>query len=144
MRATAIMAAQRHAYNHRSIGCDPAQSWISGKKPRNALFVVALGNLKALNSLPQLDRGIVIVDRKFSRANRVLHVGANSHTMHRAFLISAFLSCRAPSSELPPPPISTTITIMSMSMSRSMSSPLVLCHSFVIPRQSGSDSDLDA
>src|SRR6185369_2272116 len=96
--APAVMAAQRHAHNRRSIGCDPTQSWISAKKSRNAFLVVALCNLKALNSLPQLNRGIVIVDRKFSRVNRVLHVGATNLIMHRAFLISAFLSCRILSS----------------------------------------------
>src|SRR6266446_1594225 len=105
MPAPAVMAAQRHAHNHRSIRCDPTQSWISAKKPRDAFLVVALCNLKALNSLPQLNRSIVIVDRKFSRVNRVLHVGANNLIMHRAFLISAFLSCRliALGSEVPPP-----------------------------------------
>src|SRR5207253_6467013 len=81
-----------------SIGCDPTQSRISAKKPRDAFLFVALCNFKALNSLPQLNRSIVIVDRKFSRVNRVLHVGASNVIMHRAFLISAFLSCRIPSS----------------------------------------------
>ncbi len=78
MPAPAIMAAQRHPHDHRSIGCDPTQSRISGKKPRDAFFVIALCNLEPLNSFPQLNRGIVIVDRKFSRANRVLHVGAHN------------------------------------------------------------------
>ena len=66
----------------------------------SGFLVVALSNLKALNSLPQLNRSIVIIDREFPRVNRVLHVGANNLIMHRAFLISAFLSCRIPSSEL--------------------------------------------
>src|SRR6266568_8406382 len=100
MPAPAIMAAQRHPHDHRSIGCDPTQSRISGKKPRDAFFVIALCNLEPLNSFPQLNRGIVIVDRKFSRANRVLHVGANNLSMHRALLISAFLPClRSPTSD---------------------------------------------
>src|SRR4029077_14508908 len=73
MPAPAVMAAQRHAHNHRSIGCDPTQSPIPGKKPRNAFLVVALCNLDALNSLPQLNCSIEIADRKFSRVNRVLH-----------------------------------------------------------------------
>src|SRR6476660_597355 len=115
MPAPAVMAAQRHAHNHRSIGCDPTQSWISAKKPRDAFLVVALCNLEALNSLPQLNCSIVIVDRKFSRVNRVLHVAPATLTCTERFLISAFLSCRIPSS----------------------------CHFFIIQRQSGSDSDLD-
>src|SRR6266403_3493932 len=91
MPAPAVMAAQRHAHNRRSIGCDPTQSWISAKKPRDAFLVVALCNLKALNSLPQLNRSIVIVDRKFSRVNRVLHVGASNLNMRRALLDFSFL-----------------------------------------------------
>src|SRR5213080_1452378 len=105
MPAPAIMAAQRHTYDRRSIGCDPTQSRIPAKKPRDAFFVIAPRNLEPLNSFPQLNRGIVIVDRKFSRANPVLHVGADNLTMHRALLISAFLSRRltALGSELPAP-----------------------------------------
>src|SRR5437762_13085084 len=76
MSAAAIMAAQRHTYDRRSIVCDPTQSRLPAKKPPNAFFVIALRNLEPLNAFPQLSRGIVIVDRKFSRANRVLHVGA--------------------------------------------------------------------
>jgi hypothetical protein len=72
--APPIMAAQRHAHDPRSIGCDPTQSRIPGKKPHNAFFVIAFRNFEPLNTLPQLNRGIVIVDRKFSRVNRVLHV----------------------------------------------------------------------
>src|SRR6266704_6002497 len=52
MPASAIMAAQRHTYDRRSIGCDPTQSRIPGKKPRNACFVIAFRNLEPLNSLP--------------------------------------------------------------------------------------------
>jgi len=52
MPAPAIMAAQRHTYDRRSIGCDPTQSRIPGKKPRNACFVIAFRNLEPLNSLP--------------------------------------------------------------------------------------------
>src|SRR2546423_7246476 len=92
--APAVMAAQRHAHNYRSIGCDPTQSWISRKKSRNAFLVIAFGNLNALNSLPQLNRGIVIVDRKFSRANCVLHEGANNLSMHCPLLILALLITR--------------------------------------------------
>src|SRR5439155_23048005 len=52
MPASAIMAAQRHTYERRSIACDPTQSRIPGKKPRNACFVIAFRNLEPLNSLP--------------------------------------------------------------------------------------------
>ena len=76
MPAPAIVAAQRHAHDHRSIGCHPAQSRIPSKKPRNAFFVIALRNFEPLNSFPELNRGVVIVDRKFSCANRVVHVQA--------------------------------------------------------------------
>src|SRR5207249_12147105 len=50
MSAPAIMAAQRHTYDRRSIGCDPTQSRIPAKKPRDAFFVIALRNLEPLNS----------------------------------------------------------------------------------------------
>src|SRR5438477_385080 len=54
---------------------------------------------------PPHHSGIVNVHRKFSRANPVLHVGADNLSMHRALLISAFLSRRltALGSELPAP-----------------------------------------
>jgi hypothetical protein len=121
MSAPPIMAAQRHTHDRQSIGCDPTQSRISGKKPRNTFFVIAFRNLEPLNSFPQLNRGIVIVDRKFSRVNSFLHVGANKLSMHRALLISAFLSCSASSSQL--------LLRCDYDYEHEL---LVLCHSFVI------------
>jgi hypothetical protein len=94
MSAPPIMAAQRHTHDRQSIGCDPTQSRIPGKKPRNAFFVIAFRNLEPLNPLPQLNRVVVIVDRKFSRPNRVLHAGANNLSMHQALLISVFFPRR--------------------------------------------------
>jgi hypothetical protein len=80
------MATQRHAYNHRSIGGHSAQSWIPRKKSDNTFLVIAFCDLKAFNSMPQGNRRIVIVARKFSRRDRILHMGANDPIMHQAFL----------------------------------------------------------
>src|SRR5439155_26589640 len=92
-------------HGSRPSGLDPSHSRIPGKKTCNACFYITFLSLEPLNSLPYLNSGIVIVDRKFSRANPVLHVGADNLTMHRALLISAFLSRRltALGSELPAP-----------------------------------------
>ena len=53
---------------------DPAQSRIAREKFRHAFFIITLGDLNAFNPLPQLNRRVVIVDGKFSRLNRSVHL----------------------------------------------------------------------
>jgi hypothetical protein len=67
--AASVVTAQCDANNRSAIGRHSAQPWVARKKVGNAFPVITLGNLETLNPLPQLKRGVVIVNGKFSRFN---------------------------------------------------------------------------
>src|SRR5258705_7356162 len=87
--AASVVTAHCDPNNRRSVNCHPAQPRIARYKLSDAFFIVTLGNLQAFDSLPELKRRVVIVDRKFS---------SNDLATHLVFTtLEASLSCRAKS-----------------------------------------------
>src|SRR6516162_9675626 len=66
MSAAPVVTAHCDAHNCRSVDRNPAQPRIARYKLSDAFLVVALRNLQAFDSLPELKRRVVIVYAKFS------------------------------------------------------------------------------
>jgi hypothetical protein len=71
--AASIVTAQRDANNRRPIGCYAAQTRIPPEKLSDAFFVISLRDLDTFHPLPQFNRRVVIVDRKFSGIDLASH-----------------------------------------------------------------------
>src|SRR5215469_1355194 len=71
--ASSIVTTHHDADNCRSIDGHSAQPRIARHELSDAFFVVALGNLQTFDSLPELKRGIVIVDAKFAGNDVATH-----------------------------------------------------------------------
>jgi hypothetical protein len=71
--AASVVTAQGDANNRSAIGRYSAQPRIAREKVGNAFPVITLGNFETLNPLPQLKRGVVIANGKFSRFDVIAH-----------------------------------------------------------------------
>src|SRR6266513_1799420 len=67
--APSIMTTEHHPDDRRSICRDETQARIAREKLRDAFPIVAFRDLDAFDPVPQLNRGRVILDRKFPRLN---------------------------------------------------------------------------
>jgi hypothetical protein len=68
------VTAQCDANNRSAIGRHSAEPRVVREKVGNAFPVITLGNLETLNPLPQLKRGVVIANGKFSRFDVIAHL----------------------------------------------------------------------
>src|SRR5215208_3646146 len=73
MSAASVVTAHCDAHNCRFVHGNPAQPRIAGYKLSDAFSVVPFGNLQAFDSLPELKRRVVIVDRKFPSKDLATH-----------------------------------------------------------------------
>src|SRR5262245_49490246 len=75
-----VVAAHYHANNSRPVGCHSAQPGITQDKLSDAFFVIALRDLHTFASLPELKRGVVILDRKFPSNDLFAHLVVEAST----------------------------------------------------------------
>jgi len=101
--AAPVVTAQCDANNRSAVGRDSAQCRVTREKVANTFPVITLGNLETLDSLPYLERRVVIADGKFARFDIVAHfrLGDTFLTSGR-FFAAQFVSLRNGNYEMKP------------------------------------------